>query len=52
MEQKESKYSVPIGVRFNDLLDPLDKRVKKEGSNRSRVVRRALRAYLENKNFG
>ena len=52
MVQKENKYSVPIGIRFNDLLDPLDKKAKKERSNRSRVVRRALRSYLEDKNFG
>ncbi len=39
----------PVRIRLHDLADPLKQRMKAEGEkNRSRIIRRAIRAYLDN----
>lgn len=39
-------------VRFGDLTADLEKKSAKDKVKRSTIIRRAVRAYLEDKNFG
>lgn len=37
------------GLRLGELAEPLEKRAEKEGLKKSKIIRRALRIYLEDR---
>lgn len=46
MEKKHQKYPPPIRIRLGELADSANERVKEEGTDISKLIRRALSHYL------
>ena len=46
-----SKYASPTWVRLDELADRLKRKASDEKVKPSRIIRRAIRAYLDNKNY-